>query len=282
MPASRSLGVAQTPKAGAPKRGEIITIASGKGGVGKTNLALNVGIHLARRGVRTILVDADFGLANTDVLLNVTPLGDIADLIDSRRPIEELLVRGPEGLQVLCGVSGPLLGGAGRTFDPLRCVQALERLERMCDVLLIDCGAGVSRLVAAMALAGDRLVLCTTPEPTALTDAYATLKLLVREGFTGPVGVAVNMARRREAAAAFHRLQRASKQFLGLNVHWLGYVPRDRRVADAVRSRAPVVVRYPRCAASTCLEYVSLALMPPGRQQTLAGGMWSRVASLFL
>lgn len=266
-----------------PRDGEIVVFVSGKGGVGKTSVAVNLGIDLARRGSRTILVDADFGLANADVLLNVSATADIFDLLDPRRDVNDLLVAGPEGLNVLCGVSGLTRAGGPARFDAGDCIRALHRLRAEADVVLVDCGAGVSDALIALALCADRLVLTTTPEPTALTDAYATLKILHTRGFAAQVGVIVNMARtEKEAASAARRLARVSAQFLGLEVEDIGHVPFDRHVGAAVRSRVPVAVQYPLCAASVSIDEISSRLIGRRSNLTESPGLWARLTSLFL
>ncbi|MBU0639912.1 MAG: P-loop NTPase [Planctomycetes bacterium] len=258
-------------------------VVSGKGGVGKTNLALNLGIQLARRGLAVILVDADLGLANADILLNLAPLADLSDLLDETRVVEQLLVSGPAGLRVLCGVTGATHPGGADIRDHRRCAAALARLRPLCDVIIVDCAAGVTPAVSSFALAADRLLLTTTPEPTALADVYATLKVLFNQGFTGEVGAVVNMVSTRgEASAAIRRLQRVAAQFLGLTVLDFGYVPRDRHVLAAVRARVPVVVSFPRCSASACIEKVSRHLLPARPQGVRPNGLWARVANLFL
>lgn len=264
-------------------RAETIVVAGGKGGVGKTNLALNLGLQLARRGARTILLDADFGLANADILLNLSPRADLSDLLDSRRAVADLLVAGPEGLRVLCGVSGLTRSGAPCEIDAARCAQAVARLETACDFLIVDCAAGVGPLVTAFALAGDLLLLVTTPEPPALADAYATLKILWNRGLSGRVGLVVNLARnRRQAERVARRFCRVAAQFLGLPVEYLGCVPLDRHVAWAVQARTPVAVRYPRCAASLCIEELSGQFMRPAAAAPVSQRLWTRVAELFL
>jgi len=265
------------------RRGKTIALVSGKGGVGKTNLALNLGICLARRDCSTILLDADVGLANADILLNASPLADLSDLLDHSGSVEELLTGGPHGLRVVCGVSG-----VGRRGEPLRlgprdCRRAVQRLARHCEVLLIDCGAGVSAEVMTFALAADMLMLVTTPEPTALADAYATLKLLCLSGFDARAGVVVNMVRSAaEGQSAARRLVSVAERFLGLHVEYSGHVPVDRHVAQAVRQRVPVTVRYRRCLASTCIDRISRRLLPPAAGPVMSHGIWARVASLFL
>lgn len=265
-----------------PTGGQVIAIVSGKGGVGKTNLALNLGLQLARRR-RVILLDADFGLANADILLNVSPLADFSDLLDPDRNLDDLLVEGPCGLRVLCGVSETWSARVGADFAPQECVWAMERLRGASDVLIVDCGNTVNLVLAAIAGASDLLLLATTPEPTALADGYAVVKYLSNHGFAGRTGVVVNMARTRtEGQAAGRRLARVAYQFLGLSVEQLGCIPFDRHVPQAVRHRVPVVLRHPHCAASVGLEEVCSRLWPPSPGGRAGGGLWSRLAALFL
>jgi flagellar biosynthesis protein FlhG len=265
-----------------PPRGAVILIASGKGGVGKTNLAVNLGIQLMRRGTRTVLFDADFGHANAEILLDITPRADAAAARDPTRPVAELLSEGPAGVRVLCGISTLEYGHRLRYLSPMGCARTVDRLQDVGDVVLVDCGARLPGPVASFALACHELLLVTTPEPTAITDTYALLKLLQQRGFCAHSGVVVNMARRpSEARQAARRLQRAAARFLGLSLESLGLIPFDRHVAAAVQQRIPFVVRYPRCAASRSLDALARRLGHPGRNAGPQPGMWRRVASLF-
>lgn len=263
-------------------RGIVVTILSGKGGVGKTNLALNLGLLLQRRGVRTILLDADFDLANADILLNVTPRGDFADLLSGRHTVDEVCVTAPGGLRLVCGVSGASRRN-GVAVGPDAYARAVRELKRACDVLLVDCGAGFNATLAQLAQAGDLVLLTTTPEPTAVADGYATLKLLCNAGFAGRVAVVVNMAHSiSEAAQVARRLGRVTRDFLGLSVESLGSIPLDKHVPDAVRHRTPLCVRHPRCAATTALKEICDRLLPRSPATTAASSLWSRIAGLFL
>lgn len=263
--------------------GDVLVIASGKGGVGKTNLALNLGIILARRGQRAVLLDADFGLANADILLNVSPLADFDDLRDPTRDVEELLVRGPGGLRLICAASSLAHDRRRVGWDPEMCRLALQRLRGCCDTLLVDCGAGLNPSISAMTRTGGKLILVTTPEPTALADGYAVLKMLAADGFDGAVGVVVNMARHGgEGQQVGARLARVADSFLGLSVAYLGWIPVDRHVPQAVRARVPVVERYRRCPASLCFHRICDRIAPEGVPAVAGNGIWSRVAGLFL
>jgi flagellar biosynthesis protein FlhG len=264
-----------------PTGAQVVAIASGKGGVGKTVLAVNLGVQLARRQQRVILLDADFGLANADILLNVAPRADYAALLDPTRSLEDLLVSGPAGLRLAAGLPGR--GRNGRELGPLECGRLVERLRGLCDVLLVDCSAGLDATVVTLALASDLLIIATTPEPTALADGYATLKLVCNCGYTGRAGVIVNMARSwKEGEDVARRLARVAEQFLGLAVENMGHVPPDRHVPRAVRLRVPVSVRYPRCPASACMERIAARFAPAACGPAPGLNLWARAASLFL
>jgi len=267
---------------GTPTRGEVVVVASGKGGVGKTNLALNLAIQLSRHGTRTILLDADFGHANVDILLKLAPHADLLGLLDAGRPVQELLTDGPEGLRILCGISGLRHERRICESDPALYVAALRRLQGACDMLVVDCGAGTRGAAASFALACDLLILVTTPELPAVADSYAMLKLLYQRGFCARAAVVVNMTQRpAEAVDAARRLQRVAEQFLGLALENLGYVPLDRHVVAAVRQRQPFVTRYPRCPASVRTDAISQCLRPPARIGRMPAGLWGQAANLF-
>jgi flagellar biosynthesis protein FlhG len=268
--------------AGTQARGEVLVVAGGKGGVGKTNLAVNLGIELARHGLRTILFDADFGHANADILLGIAPQADVVGLLDPGRSLDDVLSRGPEGLGVICGISGLRHARDICEADPLLFVGTLLRLRRSCDVVIVDCSAEVTGAAASFARACDRLIVVTTPEPTAVADSYATLKLLFQRGFCAQAGVVVNMARREtDALEAARRLQRVAQQFLGLALDNLGWVPFDRHVGAAVREQRALLTGYPRCPASAGVARVARRLRLASGQSRGSFGLWGRVASLF-
>ncbi len=255
-------------------RAAIFAVLSGKGGVGKSNISVNLGIAAARAGKRVVLLDAEPALANIAILLDLArpALGED----DETAPPHDCPAA--QGLRVACGASQTAELNNGQ---PLR--QALlRRGGDDCEQLIIDCGSDLSETTLRLAEAADRRIIVTTPEPTAIADAYATLKTLRLRGMTGGASLIVNMARNaREAELASVRLRRTSKQFLGLALDDLGYIPFDPHVARAVRERSAVSLRFPRCAASVCLARIARRLLTPAAAATPAG-VWSRVASLFL
>lgn len=254
-------GAASAPEPAARRRGvPVVAIASGKGGVGKTNLAVNACVAMARRGVRVSLLDADLGMANADVLCGLTPgrrLDDILrDAHGADATLASCIVEAPGGFLLVPGAVG-----AARVADldapsRQRLLDQLTLLESRSDVIVIDTGAGIGRDVLAFAGAADWLVLVATPEPTSLTDAYGLLKCLVERSrrLAQPlprVGLVVNeTAGRDDLRLVSSRLTGCCERFLGCRPVLLGGIRLDARVGQAVRARVPHLLRRPRSRAS--------------------------------
>jgi|GEM_PF-107393 len=257
-PASRSV-VDPAPPAETRTRSRVIAIASGKGGVGKTNLSVSLATVLARRGKRVTLLDADFGLANADILAGVTPRGRLDEVVAGRRPIRDILVETPGGFRLAAGASGVarLVDAGEQTARAV--VARLERLERDADLVVIDCAAGIGRPVLAMLLAADMPVVVATPEPTSITDAYGLVKATrleaERSGRVLTPQLWVNQARdEREAQAVYEKISAVSQRFLGAPVGLVGWTPLDPAVREAVRRRAAVALIWPQKPASRSIE----------------------------
>lgn len=261
----------------------LISVASGKGGVGKTNVAVNVAIALAARGRRVLLLDMDLGLANADVLLGVDSRLNWWHVIRGQREVGEAIVPAPGGIDLLAGGSG--LGDLAdlSEFDRQRVLRDVASLGERYDVILLDCGAGLSRSVLSFGLAAETVVVVTTPEPTAMTDAYALIKILSRQKGERTVGLVVNQAMSRGEGKRVHeRLSGVAMRFLRLPVMDLGYVPQDDAVPAAVRRRQPVLLSHPGSPAAACLSAVAARL---ARHEDLPAdqpGFLRRVANLFL
>ena len=170
-----------------------IAVMSGKGGVGKSSIAVNLSICLALRGLRVTLIDADMGLANADLLMNITPRHTLSHVLAGVRSVEEVCIDGPGGIRFVPGASGLHELADLSEFERQSLITQLRKLEDSTDIVVLDCGAGISRNVISFALAADRIVVVTTPQPTALTDAYATIKALHCERCSAPIGLFVNM-----------------------------------------------------------------------------------------
>ncbi len=231
-----------------------LAVASGKGGVGKTNLAVNLAIAFAQRGRRVLVYDADLGLANVDVLMGLTPRRRLDQVVAEGLAWREAVVEGPAGVLVVPGAAGvPLLADAGGGLRR-RLTASLAALEELADLLIIDTAAGIGQnVVEFLGEAGEALVV-TTPEPTGLADAYALIKVTAAAEPQVAFSLVINQAEgEAEAAAAGRRIVETSRRFLGSEVAYLGYLPRDASVVEAVKRKVPLLLAYPGAAASQAI-----------------------------
>ena len=260
-----------------------IAVVSGKGGVGKSSIAVNLAISLAQRGRRTVLVDLDIGLANDDLLMNIQPRYTIAHLVRGVRGVEDICIDGPGGISFVPGASGTEGLANLSTFERENLISQLRYLDRNTDIAIYDCGAGISMAVLGFAMSADEVIVVTTPQPTALTDAYATIKSLLRLQFDGSISLFVNMAdSRTDAQAAFERIAKVANRFLNYSVANCGYMLHDSAVERAVQARMPFVIREPGSNASVCLAAVAESLTQERVVPQRRGGLFQRVAGLFV
>lgn len=250
-----------------------LVFTSGKGGVGTSNLALNLAIALGEYGQRVVLVDADLGLANLDLLCGLAPACDLGDVLAGRRALAEALVSGPGEIRVLPGAHGSRTLPECLAQAPARLARELAALEADADFLLVDAGSGLSPAIATIAGAADQVVLVTTPEPTSVADAHAALARLKPPAVAGPpaLRLVVNQAHSAaEAKLCMNQFVATSRQFLGLVVSPLGVVRSDVQVPLAVRQRQPVLTASPRCPASRGVRRLARTLIeerrPRGRR----------------
>ncbi|MBN8900088.1 MAG: AAA family ATPase, partial [Rhodospirillales bacterium] len=244
-----------------PNRPRLIAIASGKGGVGKTWVAITLAHALAARRDSVLLFDGDLGLANVDVQLGLTPNHDLGALLTGRVPLAEAVMRHPEGgFDILAGISG---SGSLSGLDPaaVERILALLRDAAGYDTVLLDLGAGLERGVRRMAAAADMLLTVATEEPTSLTDAYAVLKLYASDTRAGDARILVNQAATHAAGMrTYETLRRACTSFLRLDPPLAGIVRRDDRVRDAIRRQALLLVRHPTCQAAMDVDAIAAGL----------------------
>jgi len=265
------------------RRALTLAVTSGKGGVGKTNVAVNLSLCLAARGINTVLADVDLGLANADLLLNLQPRYTLSHAIGGLRDIREISIEGPAGLKFVPGASGVDELANLADFELRHLMAQLQQCDGNTDIIVLDCGAGIARNVMSFALAADRVLVVTTPQPTALTDAYAMIKALHREGCVGDVGLLVNMAQSSaQAARVYERLSGVARRFLDYSVANGGYILQDTAVEVAVQERTPLMLRDPDSNAGACIAAIAEELarttlrIPPG------GGLLKRVVRLFV
>lgn len=242
------------------RRARTVAITGGKGGVGKTSLAVNLGLALAASGRKTLLVDVDLGLASADLLLGLAPERSLAEVVLDDLPVRQALVRLPAGLDFLPGVAGVAQMADLAPVARQKLLAALAGLEDDYDFILLDTAAGAGESVRAFLRGADGVLAVATPEPAAITDAYALVKLLAAEGQSG-VGLAVNMARsEREAQRVGERFAAVARQYLGAEIELLGSVPFDWQMAAAARQRRALLVAAPFAPASIAIRKLAAGL----------------------
>lgn len=243
----------------------VVTVTSGKGGVGKTNITVNLAIALSQMGLRVVILDVDFGLANIDVLFGITTKYTLVDLIRGERNIFEVLTDGPNNVKFLSGGSGveEMLQLDRRQLG--RFISGINLLDRLYDIILIDTGAGLSRNVLSFIMAADEVILVTTPEPTAITDAYAMIKMISRKDRHKVVRVIVNKSESpKEAQDVLSKLITVSDRFLSFKLQKLGYILNDDFVPKAVKQQKPFCLSYPKCHASRQIWELAGSLLDNG------------------
>jgi MinD-like ATPase involved in chromosome partitioning or flagellar assembly len=235
-----------------------IALTSGKGGVGKSNIAVNLAITLAKRGLKTCILDADTGLANINILLGVAPQHSLEHLLTGEKTLAEILIKGPAGIHIIPGASGVADCVELAPEQQALLMSGLDVLEPHYDYLIIDTGAGISPTVLHFVAAAQMPIVVITPEPTSLTDAFSLLKVLRRNNFKRPVQVLVNMAPSvNKALNIFKRFQAAVDKYIGLQVIFIGTILHHQAIADAVARQYPIAFGSPNTPA--CQDFKLLA-----------------------
>ena len=240
-------------------KARVLAVTSGKGGVGKTNFAINLAISLKRLGYRVLIFDADIGLANIEILAGVNIKYTIADLIISGKDIHEIIGEGPEGIKIISGGSGfnEVLMMSHENINKL--LKEIERLESFIDFIIIDTGAGVSNIVLDFVMAADEVILVTTPDPTSLMDGYIMIKALTTNGYKGKLNIVVNIVSNRiEAKNIFYKLNKVSNNFLKVELHFLGYLEKSNIVNKAVINQRPFLLSDPKSIISKKVNIMAL------------------------
>ncbi len=244
----------------------VITITSGKGGVGKSNMAVNLAVQFTRRGKRVIIFDADFGLANVEVMFGTLPKYNLSDVIYGNMSISEIITEGPEGIGFISGGSG-IVGLNDLTHDQLDgLVDKLSQLNTLADVLLIDTGAGVSESVMDFVLASPEVLLVSTPEPSSLTDSYSLIKALYKnprfmKETTNIYLVANRVTSEEEAKAVYEKLSSVVSRFLNGSLSYLGNVPMDASLERAVRNQQIISIVSPNAPAARAFSNLTDKLL---------------------
>ncbi|QHQ62093.1 P-loop NTPase [Anaerocolumna sedimenticola] len=237
------------------KIARVITVTSGKGGVGKSNISVNLGIQMSRLGKRVIILDADFGLANVEVMLGIRPQYNLADLMFRGKGLSDIITKGPENIGFISGGSGiHELANINRD-QILFLTQKLYELDELADVIIIDTGAGITDSVLEFVTASSEVLLVVTPEPTSITDAYALLKTLNRKMDISSDRTVIKMIANRvdsyeEAKQLYTKLNLVVEKFLTVKMEFLGAVPQDPNVSKSVMQQKPYSTLYPNSSSS--------------------------------
>ena len=255
----------------AKNRAQVIAVTSGKGGVGKTSTSVNLAIALAAQGKRVVVLDVDLGLANVEVLLGINSAYNIEHVIDDEKRMDEIVVDGPGGIRIVPGSSGLSKVANLSPKARARVQEGLESLQEEADVIILDTMAGIGHNVLSFVAAAEEVLLVTTPEPSAIVDAYAMLKTIHKYRQDAVVRLIVNMvANQAQAQAVATKLTGVSQRYLGRNLSYLGFLPRDPHVSQAVMQSQPFALAYPNAPVTKCLHLLAARLVKHQSESTPA------------
>jgi len=229
------------------KKARVLAISSGKGGVGKTNFAINFSISLRRLGYDVVVLDADLGLSNIEIISGISLNNSISDIIFANKDIFEIMGNGPEGVKIISGGSGlkelKLLDD--ENFNKL--ISEIEKLQKSTDFIVIDTGAGISSSVINFIMTADEVIIICTPDPTSLMDSYTLIKSLVYTGYTGKINIVCNLVSNRdEGREIFEKLYNTVENFLRVQIKYFGYIERNRHIRNAVINQVPFIISNPK------------------------------------
>ena len=240
----------------------VITVTSGKGGVGKTNVTVALAVAFARLGKKVLILDADLGLSNVDVILGASAPGNLFQVIHNGLDLNDVVADGPLGIKFISGGSG-IYDLSNLSDSQIQYfLHQVGQFDNWADIILIDTGAGLNRMVLNFVLAADEVIVVTTPEPTAVADAYAVIKAYAAKGGQSPVRLIVNRVRElAEGEGVLNKLAKVSQRFLGLSISHLGFIFEDRMVQKSVTSQVPLMVAYADSVAVRCIDRIAHSLL---------------------
>ena len=269
------------------KNSRVIAVASGKGGVGKTNVAVNRGLALRKRNLRVLLIDADLGTANIDVLLGLTPNFHLGHFLSGERELNEIIIDGPGGLNILPGTSGleEFLDISRRQVERLRFLSF--QLESSYDIILVDISAGVHRNNINFISICDEVIVVLVPEPTAIMDAYSLVKILHNHQYSGKINLLINQLNsRQEGKGILERMSKVIRDYLGIQAEIVGYIPFDNHLRQAVKKQKALLELYPGSKAGQAFDEVAEVLVNKQAENTVdrdndKEGFINRLLNLF-
>jgi flagellar biosynthesis protein FlhG len=236
----------------------VFAVTSGKGGVGKTNLSVNLGIAMAQTGQRVALLDADMGLANVDILLGMYPKFNLSHVLSGEKSLDDVMLVGPSGLKVIPGASGIQKMSELNTIEQASIIRAFSEIDQDLDVLIVDTAAGISASVVNFARACQEILVVVCDEPTSLTDAYAFIKLLNRDYGLSHFHVVTNMVQTlQQGQALFQKLTKVTDHYLDVTLQFAGAVPYDDYLRKSVQKQTPVVIGFPRSKSSLAIKSIA-------------------------
>lgn len=244
----------------------LITVTSGKGGVGKSSVSVNLAVQFRKMGHRVFIFDADFGLANVEVMFGAIPKYNLSDVIFHGKQIEEIVVDGPMDIKFVSGGSG-ISELSNMTRDNIKYLATkLAKLDDMADIIIVDTGAGISDAVMEFVKSSREVVLVTTPEPTSITDSYALLKALSRSEDFDKEHTMINLVANKvdnqtEGNLVYNKLSLVAEKFLNMKLNFLGYIPSDTNVTKAVMQQKPISMVYENSKAALAFKSLAENLM---------------------
>lgn len=240
-------------------RAKIISISSGKGGVGKTSFAINFAISLSRLGYKIAIIDADIGLSNIEILSGININYSISDIMFSNKSIFDISATGPEGIKIISGGSGFKEFKLFKEDNFLKLIEEIEKLQATVDYIIIDTGAGISETVIDFVMTTEEVILVCTPDPTSLMDSYILIKALLNNGFTGKINLMSNFVNsRKEGTEIFNKLQSTVESFLKFEINYLGYVEKSNLVSNSIKRQVPFIVSNPNSGISKKINIMAM------------------------
>lgn len=241
-----------------PRPVKVIAVASGKGGVGKTNVTVNLGVAMAAQGKEVVLLDADLGLANIDVMLGLHPQFNLLHVLDGSKSLSEIIVEGPSGLKIIPAASGVQKMAELSSAEHAGMIQAFSDMDHHIDVLLIDSAAGIADSVVSFSKAAQEVIIVVCDEPASITDAYALIKLLSRDHAVERFHIVANMSRNvQEGRELFDKISLVCDRFLDVTLDFMGIVPFDEDLRRAVKKQRSVVEAFPRSKSAMAFAHLA-------------------------
>ncbi|WP_392486364.1 MinD/ParA family protein [Haloimpatiens sp. FM7315] len=264
-------------------KARIITVTSGKGGVGKSNIVVNLSIELQRMGYKVLLFDADIGMGNDDILMGFLPRHTVFDIISNNMSVEDILIEGEYGLKLLPGGTGM------SRVDDLTSKEREEFLNKISnlngfDYIIMDTGAGINKNVLGFVAASEELIIITTPEPTSLTDAYSLIKAIDKFKLKKKANIIINRAITiKEAEVTYGKFKNAVNKFLNMEVNYLGKIAEDKFITQAVREQRPFILSHPNSEVSIDVKDIALKLsgLKSNEKPTGIQGLFRKLFKIF-